>query len=73
MFTSLACLLLAYHAIACLVRFSIVRALLCSGQLSIMGALLEPAAMLQAVRTSASKALRHAGWCTVLIIIMFAL
>lgn len=73
MFTSLACILLAYHALAFLLHYFAAKTMLCSGHLSIMCALLEPAAMSQAVRTSASKTLRHAGWCIILIIIMIAI
>ena len=67
---ALAYILAVYHGIALFVNYAEAKALLGSGHLSIMFALLERDLMSGMVRTYAAKAAKHAVWCAALVIFL---
>ena len=67
---TLAYVLAIYHGIALFVDYAAVKALLGSGHMSVMFALLERDLMSGMVRTYAAKAARHAVWCAALVIFL---
>ena len=69
-FAAIAYILAIYHGLALFVDYSAAKALLGSGHMSVMFALLERDLMSGMVRTYAAKAAKHAAWCAVLVIFL---
>ena len=70
LFASLAFILIIYHAFALLANFLAAKTLLCSGHYSILFALLDKELMVQSVKFSLSRIVRHTVWCIALIIFL---
>ena len=67
---TLAYVLVIYHGLALFAAFSVTKALLGSGRMSVMFALLERDLMSGMVRTYVAKTARHAVWLAALVIFL---